>query len=588
MPERVLSGIPASPGIAAGRARVLEPRLGDAEATPVRRADRPAEAARAEEAMRSAGEEISKLAHRLRGEGREEEAEIIATGALLALDPELLSSVRAEVLERGRSAPVAILEATDEAAAKLAGLDDPMLAARADDVRSLGRRAARLGLGARPTGDPTDGWQSVVLVATDLGPADVAELGAEVGGIALAAGAVTAHAAIVARSLGLPMVVAIGDELTAIVDREPIVVDGGGGAVVASPSLARATQARLAGAAREQARRRAASDSALPAITLDGRRVAVLANVASAAEVGVALDAGAEGVGLLRTELAFLDSGAWPTEEQHRRELEPVLAPLAGRLATVRVLDFGADKAPRFLAGERARGIELLLETPEALDAQLRAILAAGRRTDLRVLLPMVNSPAQVGATREALRRAVEAVDGAVTMPPLGAMIETATAVLRVKEIAAEADFLSIGTNDLTASLLGQDRFGTGRLATHDPRVLQAIAATVRTAEQATRTLEVCGEAASDPLVAPLLIGLGVDELSVGASRVGATRAWVRNLRASETADLAKRALSAERVAEVEMLLRETAAALELAERGDAADQGVNGAGSVVPLRPQA
>jgi phosphoenolpyruvate-protein kinase (PTS system EI component) len=588
MPERVLSGIPASPGIAAGRARVLDPRLGDAEATPVWRADRPAEAARAEEAMRSAGEEISKLAHRLRGEGREEEAEIIATGALLALDPELLSSVRAEVLERGRSAPVAILEATDEAAAKLAGLDDPMLAARADDVRSLGRRAARLGLGARPTGDPTDGWQSVVLVATDLGPADVAELGAEVGGIALAAGAVTAHAAIVARSLGLPMVVAIGDELTAIADGEPIVVDGTGGTLVASPSLARATQARLAGKAREQARRRAASDRALPAITLDGRRVTVLANVASAAEVGVALDAGAEGVGLLRTELAFLDSGAWPTEEQHRRELEPVLAPLAGRLATVRVLDFGADKAPRFLAGERARGIELLLETPEALDAQLRAILAAGRRTDLRVLLPMVNSPAQVGATREALRRAVEAVDGAVTMPPLGAMIETATAVLRVKEIAAEADFLSIGTNDLTASLLGRDRFGTGRLATHDPRVLQAIAATVRTAEQATRTLEVCGEAASDPLVAPLLIGLGVDELSVGASRVGATRAWVRNLRASETADLAKRALSAERVAEVEMLLRETAAALELAERGDAADQGVNGAGSVVPLRPQA
>jgi phosphoenolpyruvate-protein kinase (PTS system EI component) len=588
MPERVLTGIPASPGIAAGRARVLEPRLGDAEATPVWRADRPAEAARAERAMRSAGEEISKLAQRLRGEGREEEAEIIATGALLALDPELLSAVRAAVIERGRSAPVAILEASDEAAEKLAELDDPMLAARADDVRSLGRRAARHGLGARPTGDPADGWQNVVLVATDLGPADVAELGAEVGGIALAAGAVTAHAAIVARSLGLPMVVAIGDELTAIADGEPIVVDGTGGTLVASPSLARATQARLAGKAREQARRRAASDRALPAITLDGRRVTVLANVASAAEVGVSLDAGAEGVGLVRTELAFLDSRAWPTEEQHRRELEPVLAPLTGRLATVRVLDFGADKAPRFLAGESARGIELLLQAPVALDAQLRAILAAGRRTDLRVLLPMVNSPDQVRATRAALHRAAEAVDDGITVPRLGAMIETATAVLRVNEIVAEADFLSIGTNDLTASLLGRDRFKTDRLATHDPRVLQAIAATVRSAEQATRTLEICGEAASDPLVAPLLIGLGVDELSVGAARVGATRAWVRSLRASEAGDLARRALSAERAAEVETLVRETAAALELAERGDAADQGLNGAGSVVPLRPQA
>jgi phosphoenolpyruvate-protein phosphotransferase len=587
MAERVLRGVPASPGIAAGRARLLDHPTDADAGRPLPLAKRGAEAESAARALAVAAQEVEELAERLRQDGRSEEAEIVDAGALMAADPSLRDAVREAVMSDGRSAAAAIAAATRDAAATLAELDDANLAARADDIRSIGRRAIRVALGGGPTPEPTKGWQDVVLVAPDLGPADVAEFGAGVSGIALAGGAVTAHAAIVARSLGLPMVVGLGDEVGTVGDGEPVVVDGSEGAAILSPSLARATQGRLATIARARTRDRAIAERELRAETLDGHRVVVLANVASAAEVVVALESGAEGVGLLRTELTFLDASAWPSEQQHHRALEPVLDGLRGQVATVRVLDFGGDKTPPFLAGAGQRGIELLLQAPEALEAQLSAIVRAGRGTQLRVLLPMVGRSDQVRRARDALERAVERVPDAVP-PLLGAMIETAEAAGQAEAIATEADFLSIGTNDLTASVLGRDRFAPGELVAHDPRVLERIAVTVRAAHDAAKPVEVCGEAASDPHTAPLLIGLGVDELSVGAARVGTTRAWVRTLRLADLQRLGRRALEATSATDVTSLTAELARSLDLAERGDAADQSVNGVGRVVPVRRQA
>ena len=252
--------------------------------------------------------------------------------------------------------------------------------------------------------------------------------------------------------------------------------------------------------------------------------------MASAAEVRAALDAGAEGVGLLRTELLCLDAARWPSEAEHRRALRPVLAPLAGRVATVRVLDFGGDKLPPFLAADDdgSRGIALLLRHPAALEDQLAAILAEGAACRLRILLPMVDDVAQVVAVEELLARA-RARTG-VDTGSLGAMIETPAAVADAAAIAARAAFLSIGTNDLTASTLGVDRFAAGTARADDPRVLAAIARTVDAAHEAALTVEVCGEAAADPVMVPLLLGLGVDELSAGAARVGELRAQIRSL----------------------------------------------------------
>jgi multiphosphoryl transfer protein len=549
--ERVLSGAPASPGLAIGHAWILSHPSEEPARDPGPTRDPAAEAAYAREALRQAAAELEGIAAALREDGRTDDAEIVETGALMAADPLLESAVSAAVTERGRSAAAALAEATEEHALVIASLPDALLAARADDVRSLGRRAARIAAGG--SSDVSTNGAAFILVAEDLGPADVAEHGDRLAGIALSGGGVTAHAAIVARSLGVPMTALAGPELLQITDGTRIVVDGGEGTVILEPS---AERAELAGAAlehRARTRARESAESSLPAVTTDGRRVTVLVNAATPAEIRAGLAAGAEGAGLIRTELAFLDAPGWPSREQHVQMLAPLVAGLAGRTATVRVLDFGGDKLPPFLRAEPRRGIELLLAHAGAFRAQLTAIAQVAGDAEVRVLLPMVRTADDVRITRAILG----SLGGALQ---LGAMIELPEAALAAAEIAAECDFLSIGTNDLTHATLGTDRFAHGEAPAHDPRVLAHIDSTARAAKAAGIPLEVCGEAASDPLTVPLLVGLGADELSAGAARVGALRAWIRALDHAETEQLARRALDAADAVEVERLARPLAA----------------------------
>jgi phosphoenolpyruvate-protein kinase (PTS system EI component) len=373
------------------------------------------------------------------------------------------------------------------------------------------------------------------------------------------------------------MVVGIGDELLERSETgTPIVVDGDAGTVTIAPGSEARRRAHVAAAARLRERERTLAARGLPAQTVDGRRITVLANVASAAEVGVALPAGAEGIGLLRTELAFMEAAAWPTEEDHRKALAPVLAPLNDTVVTARLLDFGGDKTPPFLRGTEQRGIALLMSVPDALEAQARALEAVAAHTRLRVLLPMVEDPDQVDGVRGLF------AGGAV----VGAMIETAAAVERVDEIAAVSDFLSIGTNDLTHSLLATDRFAPGESAAHHPRVLRAIEAVANAAHARERVVEVCGEAASHPVAMPLLLGLGVDELSVGAARVGQVRRWVRALDYEHARGVAYAALKLETAADVAQLVGPTAELL--GEAGDAAGERVKSSNGVVPVGRQA
>jgi multiphosphoryl transfer protein len=572
MTEQVLAGLAASPGVAAGLARVLDVAV-DLAAPPIPPAERAAAAERALAALAAAAVEIDELAAELAEQGNSAEAEIVATGSLMAADPGLEAAVRSAVLDDGASPPAAILIATDGYAGALAALDDPNLQLRSDDVRSLGRRAARLATGERNGSAAADS----VLVASDLGPADVAELGGRIGAVALARGGTTAHAAIVARSLGVPMVVGVGDELLQQTEPgTPIVVDGDAGTVTIAPGGEARRRAHVAAAARLRERERTLAARGLPAKTVDGRRVTVLANVASAAEVGVALPAGAEGIGLLRTELAFMEATAWPAEEDHRRALAPVLAPLDDTVVTARLLDFGGDKTPPFLRGTEERGIALLMSVPSALEAQARALESVAAHTRLRILLPMVEDPHQVDGVRALF------AEGAA----VGAMIETAAAVERVDEIAAASDFLSIGTNDLTHSLLATDRFAPGESAAHHPRVLRAIEAVANAAHARERVVEVCGEAASHPVAMPLLLGLGVDELSVGAARVGQVRRWVRALDYEHMRGLAYAALKLETAANVAELVGPTAELL--GEAGDAAGERVKSSNGVVAVGRQA
>jgi phosphoenolpyruvate-protein kinase (PTS system EI component) len=549
MGERVLEGTPASPGVALGPAWRLAAEIDATGPLPPEQREHERMAAAA--GMAAAADALIAVARGLPAD----EAEIVETGAVMAQDPTLINAVE-DAVAHGLTAAQAIIRATGEHADAIAAIGDETLAARADDVRSLGRRAAALAMGRAqiaPRGS------DLVLIAHDLGPADVAELAPSLAGIALAGGGATAHAAIVARSLGVPMVTGLYEQVLGIAEGAPLVIDGSCGTLVSEPSAERAGAAKEEMRARRAAAQRAHELREQPATTTDGKRIIVLANVARPEELEVGLRSGAEGIGLLRTELAFLDATEWPSGQRHAEALRPILAGLGRRPATVRVLDFGADKSPPFLDDVAQRGLELLLDHPAAFIAQLREIALASRHHDIRILLPMVCRPEQVTRSRALLER-VGAQLGVDPVPALGSMIETPEAARNAPAIAERSDFLSIGTNDLTASTLGLNRFAANTAKAHHPLVVQSIAASVAAAHDAGIPIEVCGEAASDPLMLPLLVGLGIDEISVGAARVGTVREWIRQLDADETAALARSALMMDAAEEVESAVRRLAA----------------------------
>ena len=530
--EVALHGVSAAPGVATGKAVVLD-RASTHQARIIPLASRASELVRARHSLDVVATEMDQIASGLREGGRVDEADIVETGALMAADPGLASRVEVLVMQFGRSAGDALREAAEGSAEELAQLPDPMLAERADDVRSIGRRAAARANGVAP------GATGGVLVAASLGPADVAEIAMNVRGIALAGGGVTAHAAIVARSLGMPMVVGLGADVLNLRDGEEVVLDGDAGVLFLQPEPGRITAARADVDRRQAARQNAVARRLDPAKTQDGHRLTVLANSASVAEVIEALEQGAEGVGLLRSELSFLDAHMWPSRAQHVAFLKPILARLEGMTATVRLLDFGGDKTPPFLRGTASRGIDLLLETPDALTDQLAAILDAGEGVTLRILVPMVTSSEQLRGVRRLL---ATVLDGRPT-PPVGAMIETPEAARDAGEIARECDFFSIGTNDLTQLVLGLDREQSKSAPVTDMRVLRLIDATVRAGHAAGIPVDVCGEAASDAIAMPVLVGLGVDELSVAAARVGEVRESIRGLTYADSRDAAEKRL---------------------------------------------
>ena len=561
-------GVPAAPGVAAGTAVVIGravdrgPRDGEA----LVRADGGSTsgpqrvASSVEEALDAVAMELSALADRLRVSGHPEEADIVSVGALIARDPVLREDAQGE-WQRGADPAEAVLAAADRHAAAIQSLGDATLRERAADVRQVGRRAAAFLRGAAPAAAE----EPVILVADELGPAEIMGLdgGAVAGGVAVRGGP-NSHAAIVARSLRIPLVLGVPAEILLVAEGAPVLVDGSAGIVTVEPGQPelRAVQAAMD---RAVSRREAlAGERGLPCVTIDGHSVSLLCNVSTRAETIAGLEAGAEGVGLLRTELPFLESGRWPSEAEHRAALEPILSLLEGRVATVRVLDFGGDKVPPFLAdamsevpGIGARGLPALLTTPGALQSQLRAALDAGRNSRLRILVPMVTSLREVRLAREALEEA--AADEGAEKPDIGVMVEVPSAALIADRLAQEVDFISIGTNDLTQHVLGvsrRDPSARPSLAAH-PSLLALINRVVRSGAAHGRTVGVCGEAGGDPLVLPLLVGIGVGALSVSPAMVDEVRSQVRSLSFESCQAAVREALAMDSVEEVWALVAE-------------------------------
>lgn len=520
--------VAAAPGSALGPAWRPRPAAADVAA----------DVAQVRDAFTATALRLEQLAAAVRADGAAEGADILEAEALIARDPSFVGGVVDLMPARWREPATALVrEVAQRQAASLESLESEQLRARAADVRQVGRMVVEHLTGSRPVAPDGD----FVLVDDEVTAPDLLEHADQVVAAVSARGGANSHAAIVARSLGIPLVVQAPAD--SVDDGALLLVDADAARLVVSPDEASQATARAVAADRAAAVDAERAQRTLPAETVDGVRVTLLANVASGVEARRAVEAGCDGVGLLRTELGFLDAHDWPRQAEHDEHLAPVLAPLAGLPVTVRLLDFTNDKKPAF-ADASALGLDGLLAHPDALDAQLAAIVSAGRGVDLRVLVPMVVTPDQVLTVRLRLSRVADRMG--VAAPSLGPMVELPDAARAAADLAEVSDFLSLGTNDLTAAALGLDRTDprfTATLTLH-PAVLDLVDATVRAGVAAGVPVSVCGDAAADPSVLPVLLGAGVRAVSVAPSRLAAVRTVVRQSEIGRCVELFEQARS--------------------------------------------
>jgi phosphoenolpyruvate-protein kinase (PTS system EI component) len=531
-------GLPVSEGVAAGQLYRRDTQASGRPATPDGVAA----------AFAAVAQERSALAQRLRDDGRGDEAGIVAISALIAADPALVDPAVAAAME-GEDAAAAVERSAASQAAAIAALADPDLAARADDVRQVGNAVLARLAGAAAAPPPAGKF---ILVQREVDPVDLIRLAdSGLAGAVSVSGSASSHAAIIARGLGVPMLAGADPQVLMVPAGRQAILDGAAGRLTVDPSP-RELAVVAGSAAPPWIDGATGPANGVPGLgapagaprTADGQEITLLCNVASATETRLGLAAGAAGVGLLRTEIPFSSAAAWPTEADHRAALDPVLGLLTGRPVVVRLLDFSGDKVPPFLAGGRA-GLAALLSHPRALGDQLRAVLRSGRETRLSVMVPMVSTLDEMAQVRSALVDAVAEVGA--DMPELGMMVELAATASAADAFARASGFFSIGTNDLTSQVLGLDRADPAMRPARaaDPRVLALIARVVQAAGAAGAEVSVCGDAAADPAVLPLLIGLGVRKLSVGAARLPDVAQWITSADTSVCAAMAGQALQA-------------------------------------------
>ena len=541
-------GLGASPGLAIGllvRHRGVHFEIQDSPGDVV------ADAEALEAAIFSVGRELATLEGDTRTRLGAQEAAIFAAHRELLTDPELLRAAMATIL-RGHGPAWAWRQVMQARIEQLQALADPLLAARALDLRDVGERVLAALLGVERQRLLLD--QPSILVAEDLTPSDTLRLDMRfVAGLAISSGGPTSHTAILARTLGLPAVVAAGGALLAAPAGQTAVLDGSLGAVYLDVAQADLEAARAVVARQRRTREALREERMLPAVTLDGHRVEIAANVANAGQAAAALEAGAEGVGLMRTEFLFLERDSAPDEEEQYRTYRGMAEVMAGRSLTIRALDIGGDKQVPYLNLPReqnpflgVRGARLLLERQDLLYAQLRALYRAAAHGPIRIMFPMVTHLSEIAALRGHCEQARAQVDG--PRLDVGIMVEVPAVALLADPFAALVDFFSVGTNDLTQYTLAIDRQHPALAAQADslhPAVLQLIQRTVTAAKRHGTWVGMCGGLAGEPLGARILTGLGVDELSMSAQDIPAVKAALRAETCAAMQDLARRALGA-------------------------------------------
>ena len=553
-------GAAASPGLAIGPVRLL--RRSKIVVEPTAK-DPGRELERLNDAIATARTELQDLYQEVAKKSGKAGAAIFLAHAEFLSDPDLLARAERQI-DEGQSAGWAWQQTIEAEASSLETVDDPLLAGRATDLRDVGTRVLRHLAGVIEE-EPELPETPVILLADDLTPSDAAVLDpAQVLGFCTAGGGPTSHSAIIARSLGIPAVVGVGPAVLHQPDGAMAVLDGDNGFLYIDPSeedvgTARAAQSSLADLRDAEHRTRYE-----PALTTDGFRIEVVANTGLSKEAAQAVEAGGEGIGLMRSEFLFLERDSPPSEDEQYEAYRQAVEALHGLPLILRTLDIGGDKEVPYLemAPEAnpflgLRGIRLCLAHPELFRTQLRAIFRAAAHGPIKIMYPMIATLADLRAALAATEQVRQEM-GADRVE-LGVMIEVPSAVLMAPELAELVDFFSIGTNDLVQYVMAMDR-GHPLLAKQadglHPAVLRMIDQTVRAATAKGRWVGVCGGVAGDPLGAVILAGLGIVELSVSIPSIAAIKARIRGISMKDARELARRALACDSAEAVRGLVK--------------------------------
>ncbi|HZW14909.1 MAG TPA: phosphoenolpyruvate--protein phosphotransferase [Brevundimonas sp.] len=539
--ERIFTGVAAAPGLAVGQAvRFVLPDIAVARAG----LGAAFEADTLDGALATVRERLAAAAATGDGQRRS----ILAAHLAFLDDPEMLAAARLSI-EAGHSAAWGWREATRAAADLLRSIGDARMAERADDLLDLERQVLLELTGETP--QPLALGPGSIVLADDLLPSQLMALDAgQLAGICTSRGGPTSHVAILAAAMGVPALVAVGPGLSAVADGALVVLDADGRRLIAAPSAATQARAQSAMAARDRRRTEARAAAGDDCRTADGVRIEVFANLGAASEAAPAVAAGAEGCGLLRTEFLFLDRDTAPDEDEQLAQYQSIADALVGRPLVIRTLDAGGDKPLPYLPMPHEdnpalglRGVRSGLYRPDLLLTQLRAACRVRSSGVRAIMLPMVASVAEVLQVRALLDRAARETGGEA--PLLGVMIETPAAALTTDRLAKAVDFISIGTNDLTQYALAMDRQNphlAPQLDALHPAVLRLIQQAVAGAA-GVRWIGVCGGLASEVEAAPILVGLGVTELSAAPAMIAEIKAVVRRFTLAECRALALEAL---------------------------------------------
>ncbi len=569
MTEKRICGTGVSAGIAFGRAYVYIRPLVSEVAGFIGSGEVAGELQRlknaGEKSMRDLRELVELAGLRL----GQDQAAILAVQQTLMTDPAFIPEMEKLIVECLYPAERAVMLVVERIAALFTGLTDKYMQERAADIRDAGRQILSHLQGENGLQLPDDQGE-VILVADDLMPSETIRLDKKhILGFVTRIGGKTSHTAILARSMGISAVVGAGKELAEIKNGDALIIDGSSGECIINPNPGTVTALKQKVAIAQASRRRDLTASFKPAVTLDGFRVRITANIGMPAEAEAALAGGAEGVGLFRTEILFMHGARLPDEEEQYHAYKKVVEIMGDKPVTVRTLDVGGDKkVPGLPLPEEMnpvlgwRGIRLCLDQREIFSTQLRAILRAGMHGKIRIMLPLVSGLAEwrqaMGVyeeVRSQLGQAGVAFDRSVA---LGMMMETPAAALMADRFAGEADFFSIGTNDLVQYTLAVDRMNEKIALLYDyfhPAIICLLTGIVKAAHSADKKVSICGEMAGDPLAAPLLIGLGLDEWSMAAGVMGNVKKVITGLRRSDCERLVERIRQADTGAEVRQQL---------------------------------